>query len=45
MIYLSGTKQKLLNVLIAMHKATFIESAIYFTIIPGARMGCESIAH
>ena len=32
------------NNLIAMHKATFIESAIYLTIIPRARMGCESIA-
>ena len=33
------------NNLIAMHKATFIESAIYLTIIPRrARMGSELIA-
>ena len=44
-IYLSVTKKKLPNVLIGMHKATFIESAIYLTIIPRrARMGSELIA-
>ena len=37
-------QKKLPNVLIAMHKATFIESAIYLTIIRRARMVSESIA-